>query len=103
MKKYLVNETELPQEEFEQRLEDEVRNQCDDDSYDEYLDESADEINIGKMHYSPSEVLKNVDPIAYRCGYDDYVNLILSDVKYELKSRGITEVNEVKFKIDEEE
>ena len=46
MKKYLVNETELTQEEFEQRLEDEVRNQCDDDSYDEFINESADEINI---------------------------------------------------------
>ena len=103
MKKYLVDETELTQEEFEQRLEDEVRNQCDDDSYDEFINESADEINIWGMHYSPSEVLKNVDPIAYRCGYDDYVNSVLSDADYELESYGITEVNGVKFKIDEDD
>lgn len=100
--KYLVNDVELTKEEFEQRLEEEVRNQCD-DSYDEYIDESDNEINIWGMHYSPSEVLKNVDPIAYRCGIDDYINSVLSDAKYELESYGITEVNGFKFKIDDSE
>ncbi|MEK9698962.1 MAG: hypothetical protein VW270_24510 [Candidatus Poseidoniales archaeon] len=43
------------------------------EEYDEYLDEQPDVI-IGSLSYAPSRVLKLVDPIAYRCGYDDFVD-----------------------------
>lgn len=44
------------------------------DQFDEYLDESIPEIEIGCLTYSPSHVLKNVDPTAYRCGLNDFVD-----------------------------
>ena len=44
------------------------------DQFDEYLDESIPEIEIVCLTYSPSRVLKNVDPVAYRCGLNDFVN-----------------------------
>ena len=44
------------------------------DQFDESLDESIPEIEIGCLTYSPSHVLKNVDPVAYRCGLNDFVN-----------------------------
>lgn len=40
------------------------------EQYDEMLDEQGD-IHIGSLTYSPSQVLKEVDPIAYRCGFSD--------------------------------
>ena len=46
------------------------------DQFDESLDESIPEIEIGCLTYSPSHVLKNVDPVAYRCGLLDFVNYL---------------------------
>ena len=44
------------------------------DQFNELLDESIPEIEIGHLTYSPSHVLKNVDPIAYRCGLNDFAD-----------------------------
>ena len=44
------------------------------DQFDESLDESIPEIEIGCLTYSPSPVLKNVDPTAYRCSLNDFVD-----------------------------
>jgi predicted nucleic acid-binding Zn-ribbon protein len=44
------------------------------DQFDESLDESIPEIEIGFLTYSPSHVLKNVDPTAYRCSLNDFVD-----------------------------
>lgn len=43
------------------------------DQYEELLDEMGD-VEIGNLSYSPSHVLKNVDPIAYRQGLLDYID-----------------------------
>ena len=44
------------------------------DQFDDELDESIPEIKIGCLTYSPSHVLKKVDPIAYRCSLNDFVD-----------------------------
>ena len=44
------------------------------DQFDDMLDESIPEIEIGSLTYSPSHVLKYVDPVAYRCGLNDFVD-----------------------------
>ena len=44
--------------------------------FDESLDESIPEIEIGCLTYSPSHVLKNVDPTAYRCGLNDFADSV---------------------------
>ena len=44
------------------------------DQFDESLDDSIPEIEIGCLTYSPAHVLKNVDPIAYRCGLNDFID-----------------------------
>jgi len=47
-------------------------------SYDEMLDEQGD-LKIGNLSYSPSHVLKNIDNIAYSCGFNDYVDSLMQD------------------------
>ena len=42
--------------------------------YDDMLDECYEEIKIGSLTYLPSQVLKEVDPIAYRCGFIDWLD-----------------------------
>lgn len=41
------------------------------DSYDEVLD-SYGEVKIGYLVFMPSTIVKELDPIAYRVGFDDY-------------------------------
>ena len=42
------------------------------EEYDDLLDEVYEVIKFGTLEYSPSQVLKAVDPIAYRVGMNDY-------------------------------
>lgn len=44
-----------------------------DDEYDDYIDEFST-VEIGSLTYSGSRVLKELDPIAYRCGYSDFTD-----------------------------
>lgn len=43
------------------------------DRYDEYLDELGD-VKIGSLTYAASRTLKQIDEIAYNCGYNDWVD-----------------------------
>ena len=47
--------------------------------YDQMLDELNDEIRIGSLRYTPSDVLKAVDPIAYEQGFLDYLDYIMEE------------------------
>ena len=43
-----------------------------DNDFDEYLDECNETVNVFGMEFYPSDILKNCDPIAYRCAKSDY-------------------------------
>lgn len=49
------------------------------DLTDESLDDCLETVKIGQLEYSPSDVLKSVDPVAYRCEVNDYIDSRLSD------------------------
>ncbi len=58
------------------------------DSITEMVDELLDsegEVKFGSLSYSRSEVLKAVDPIAYREVCLDIVNSQIEDLQYELE------------------
>lgn len=73
------------------------------EEYDDFLDEVSDSVRIGSLEYAPSHVLKEVDPIAYRCGLNDYIDNIniedhpvyqeltdeLEDLKNELENKEV--------------
>ena len=42
--------------------------------YDDTLDEVYEVAKICGYEYSPAQALKAVDPIAYQCGYNDWIN-----------------------------
>ena len=54
--------------------EDEAEN-----AYVEFLDECHDEIKIGCCTFSPSRVLKELDPIAFNCGLSEFIDNELSE------------------------
>jgi len=47
--------------------------------YDDMLDECCDEVRIGSLSYMPSRALKEVDPIAYRVGFSDWLDSELGE------------------------
>ena len=51
-------------------------------SYDDMLDECNPEIKIGTLTYCPSQVLKDCDPIAYRIGFDEYLDMDFTEHPY---------------------
>ena len=52
-------------------IEEEIEVYTEDD-YDNMLDECYPDTQIAGMTYSTSYALKELDPIAYRCGFSDY-------------------------------
>jgi hypothetical protein len=41
------------------------------EDYDNMLDEEG-VVVVGGLNFSPSDIIKNLDPIAYRCGFNDF-------------------------------
>ena len=44
--------------------------------YDEWLDDVYGEIQFGYLTFYPSQIIKELDPIAYRVGYNDFLDMI---------------------------
>jgi len=56
----------------ESKLESFINEWCiDEDDYEELLNETCEEVNIGSLTYQAGQVLREVDPIAFRCGCAD--------------------------------
>ena len=48
--------------------------------YDDYLDKVYGDVRVGGRDYPASEVLKNTDPIRYRCEMLDWAGKIYDDI-----------------------
>jgi len=53
--------------------------------YDEFLDDTYGDIKLGELTYSASRVLETCDPVAYRCGHNDYNDSLLTSARTELE------------------
>ena len=42
-----------------------------DEEFEELLSETCETVKIGTLEYDPSYVLRNIDPVAFRCGVSD--------------------------------
>lgn len=76
-----------------------------DENYDEGLDEIYGEIMIGNISFLPSRILKELDPIAYRCGFSDYIDSldIEDDEEYQELQTELEEVKEELAELEENE
>ena len=55
---------------------------CSESDYDEFLDEIEGSVTVAGMEFYASDILKSCDPVAYRCGKNDYEsNFDLDDVE----------------------
>jgi hypothetical protein len=51
------------------------------DFYDDLLNECYGEIKLGDLVFSPAEIIKTLDPIAYRCGVADFESYMLENAE----------------------
>ena len=103
--KYLVDENVVSEQEFWSEFDNAIENYVD-ANLDDLIDQENDEVSIGSLTYSASDVLKNVDPIAYRCYSSDLVEYFYSDFKYELERYDEVDIDGTTFIIkdnDEED
>ena len=50
--------------------------------YKEALDEMG-EVKLGNLTFSPSRIIKELDPIAYRTGLGEYEDMLMEDFEYD--------------------
>jgi len=102
--KYFIDCEEVTENEFDERLEGAVDVEVD-DNYDYILDDIYEPYKIGELTFYASAILKELDPIAYRCGISDEKSFRFEDYKYELKRPNIVTVNgsDYETRDDEEE
>jgi hypothetical protein len=71
----------------------------------EMVDEMLDmdgPVMIGSLEFSKSEILKRLDPIAYREACLDYINSHIEDLQYDLeRSDDEEEINWIQEQIDD--
>ena len=102
MKKFYLNEEEITEEEFNKKLEGCIAEYIY-NNYDDLLDEGYDEYKLGYLTFTASDVLKNCDPVAYRCRQSDYESSILKEAQYDLENGKKYEINGDTFEVEEEE
>jgi hypothetical protein len=100
--KYLVDGIEMQELEFWSEFSNIIQDYVD-ENLDDFIDEMNEEVTIGSLTYYPSLVLKEVDPIAYRCYGDDLHNHFYCDFKYELERYGECQINGTEFIIEDNE
>lgn len=50
-----------------------------DELFEELLNDTNDTLKIGNLEYPAGYALKKLDPIAFRCGVNDYIDSLLTD------------------------
>jgi hypothetical protein len=65
------------------------------DFYDELLNDCYGEIKLGNLVFSPAEIIKRLDPIAYHQGLLDFEDTMRENVREE-KDEMIAQLNEEK-------
>jgi hypothetical protein len=66
-------------DDIKEYIEQELKSIDTDDLYNDMLDEAYPDLTIAGLPYQTSTALKEIDPTAYRCGKNDYIDSVLSD------------------------
>ena len=83
-------EEKVTSENIEALIIDEVEEQLENlsyDDFDDWLDEIGEPCKVGTLEYSQSRVLKECDPIAYRvCFTDDYQESMRENIEIDVRA-----------------
>ena len=66
-------------EQYEGDLEELIEGLSDDEGYNDFLDTTIDDIDVGNLTFQPSRIISELDPIAYRVGKSEYISELYED------------------------
>jgi len=69
--------------------------------FEDMLDECYEEVKLGSLSWYPSYVMKQLDPIAFRCGVSEYIDGLVSDGEYFEYDGGYYDFVDIENMIDE--
>lgn len=101
-RKFIIDGDELEESKFWDWLREDIRESVE-ENYDDLIDDGYETFKIGYCEFTASEILKNCDPVAYRCGIDDFVDSELSDAQSELDRYGRYDAGKRVYEIVEED
>lgn len=101
MKKFLINEVEVVEQDFWSRLDDDIMSEVE-DTFEDMLSDSYGDIELLGINYSYGEVLKSVDYVAYQQAMVDYADSINSNAQSEVDSTEGFTVNNNLYRVEEE-
>ena len=93
-------------EKLEKRVEAELEPVDVEQIYRDMLDESGPEVHVAGLSFMPSRVVEELDPVAFRCGVNDYVDSLVGETLSEeigTNHYDLEEVNEILEEIESEE
>ena len=61
------------------------------EAYNESLD-SEGTVTVAGMEFYPSRILEELDPVAYRCGYNDWVDSDQGDLEDAIENEDYSEI-----------
>ena len=73
--------------------------------FEEMLDECCEEVTVGCCTFSPSQVMKELDPTAYRIGVSEYLDSLTEDLQaYEVNGDyyNVTDIEDMLEEIESE-
>ena len=50
--------------------------------FEQMLDDCYEEVSLGSLTWDPSYVMKELDPVAFRCGVSEYIDGLVEDGEY---------------------
>lgn len=56
------------------------------EQHEEMLDEVYGEFKVGELTFSAGRIVRELDPIAFRVGMDDYYDGVASDIRYDAEN-----------------
>lgn len=71
-------------------------------AYDESLD-SEGTVTVAGMEFYPSRILEELDPVAYRCGYNDWVDSDQCDLEDAIENEDYSEIEWIEEPEDEDD
>jgi len=94
------------QKKLEERVKAELEPVDVDQIYRDMLDDCEPEVNVAGLSFVPSRVVEELDPVAFRCGVNDYVDSLVGEsLSEEIDGNhyNLEEVNEILEEIESED
>jgi hypothetical protein len=90
-------------EKAEKRIKEELTPIDQEELYKNMLDDGYGDIEVCGMTFSSRRILEELDPTAYRCGMNDYIDSIMKDGEYYELDDELYDKDEAEAIIEEEE